>query len=314
MDQEHQYQAIARKLLRGKVVPFLGAGANLCGAEVDVSWRDGDRFPSGAELAEHLADYANYRDPDRTNLSRVAQYIALMEGPGSLYDLLHPIFDDDHAPTPIHRLLASLPSMFRTQRALGKDRRHPLLVTTNYDDALERALEERDEPFDVVTYIAAGELRGQLHHRRADGSVVAIERANEYADLALEDRTILLKVHGTVDRVDPLRDSYVITEEDYIDYLTRSGIDNLLPALLVAELRSSHLLFLGYSLSDWNLRAILHRLWGARKLAYTSWSIQRAPDGIDQKMWAKRDVEIIDDDLLVAAEHLGRALAEQQGS
>ena len=40
---------------------------------------------------------------------------------------------------------------------------------------------------------------------------------------------MILKIHGAVDRVDAERDSYVITEDHYIDYLTRTDISNLMP-------------------------------------------------------------------------------------
>ena len=31
-----------------------------------------------------------------------------------------------------------------------------------------------------------------------------------------------MKIHGAVDRAEPDRDSYVITEDHYIDYLTKT--------------------------------------------------------------------------------------------
>ena len=105
---------------------------------------------------------------------------------------------------------------------------------------------------------------------------------------------MLLKIHGAVDRVNPDRDSYVITEDHYIDYLTRTEVSNLLPVRLAAKLRKSHFLFLGYGLRDWNLRVILHRIWGAQKLKYKSWAIQLNAQPLDREFWRKRDVEIID--------------------
>jgi hypothetical protein len=45
---------------------------------------------------------------------------------------------------------------------------------------------------------------------------------------------------------------------------------------LAVKLRKSHFLFLGYSLRDWNLRVIFHRILGAQRLKYKSWAIQQA--------------------------------------
>ena len=102
-----------------------------------------------------------------------------------------------------------------------------------------------------------------------------------------------MKIHGAVDRVNAERDSFVITEDHYIDYLTHTDIANLVPVTLAAKLRKSHFLFLGYGLRDWNLRVILHRIWGEQKLTYRSWAIQRDPEPLDQEFWHKRDVDIL---------------------
>jgi SIR2-like domain len=95
----------------------------------------------------------------------------------------------------------------------------------------------------------------------------------------------------------PERDSFVITEDHYIDYLTRTNLSNLVPVTLAAKLRRSHFLFLGYGLRDWNLRVILHRISGEQKLSYKSWAIQLCPDDLDERFWMKRDVEILRIDL-----------------
>ena len=44
---------------------------------------------------------------------------------------------------------------------------------------------------------------------------------------------------------------------------------------------------------NWNLRVILHRIWGEQKLVYKSWVIQASQQEIDQKLWMQRDVEIL---------------------
>ena len=67
----------------------------------------------------------------------------------------------------------------------------------------------------------------------------------------------------------------------------------MLPVPLAAKLQKSHFLFLGYSLRDWNLSVILHRIWGERQLTYKSWAIQLDPEPIEQEFWRKRDVDIL---------------------
>ena len=97
----------------------------------------------------------DYPYEDSTNLLRVSQYVDVMLGDGPLYQELHDVFDADYPPTPVHQLLASLPAMIRASSS-GKPRYFPLIVTTNYDDALERAFLDAGEAYDLVVYIADG--------------------------------------------------------------------------------------------------------------------------------------------------------------
>jgi SIR2-like domain len=50
----------------------------------------------------------------------------------------------------IHQLLANIPSILRS---CGYAPHYQLIVTTNYDDLLERAFKAAVEPFDLLTYV-----------------------------------------------------------------------------------------------------------------------------------------------------------------
>src|SRR5207244_2343633 len=89
-------------------------------------------------------------------------------------------------------------------------------------------------------------------------------------------------------------DSFVITEDHYIDYLKHTELSSLVPPTVAAKLRRANLLFLGYGLRDWNLRVILDRLSDEQKHSYQSWAILLDPEPLDQKFWRRRDVEILD--------------------
>jgi hypothetical protein len=279
---------IARRLLRGKVVPVLGAGVNLCGRPPDASYVRGQYLPSARELAGMLA--AHYPIIDSQDLAQVAQYISALEGEGPLYEELHDVFDADYPCTVLHHFLARLSHHTRT----AEDSRGGMLfVTTNYDDLLEQAFREADEPFELVTYIAEGNDRGCFRHVSAEGRSTVIRVPNEYSALGLEERPVIIKLHGAVDRQHQL-DSYVITEDHYIDYLTRADVGGLFPIKLAAKLRASHFLFLGYSLRDWNLRVMLYRMWGEQEgRTYKSWAVQADPSPIDLAAWDERGIEIL---------------------
>jgi hypothetical protein len=297
----------ARRVLKamreGWVVPLLGAGVNLCGRPAGVMWQPHERLPSGGELAEYLAGIFDYPADEARDLVRVSEFAYVMNGSGPLYEHLHELFDHDYPIGPLHRFLATLP---------GRTGRTQLIVTTNYDDALERAFAEAGEQFDVVSYIADGDNRGKFVHHGADGSATLVEVPNEYADVTPEKRTVILKIHGAVDRgLEGEWDSFVITEDHYIDYLTKTDLPSLVPVNLAHTLRRSHFLFLGYSMRDWNLRVILHRIWGEQKLKYKSWAVQLATPAIDREFWGLRGVDILDVPLERYVEALEAVLAER---
>jgi hypothetical protein len=294
-------------MLEGRLVPLLGAGVNRCGRPDGSRWQSGRYLPDGGELARHLAHLSAYPDGQQADLVRVSQYFELMLGLGALYDELRAVLDSDYPATPVHRLLARLPAL-RRAAGLGTDQ---LIITTNYDDALERALRDAREEFELVTYLAVGPSTGLFQHTSPDGQRRVIERPNEYADLRLTGRTIILKLHGAVDRADPDSDSYVITEDDYIDYLALTDLSCLLPVTLAAKLKRSHFLFLGYSLGDWNLRVILRRIWGQQRLRYRSWAVQLHSEEIDRRFWDARGVDILDMRLEDYVRELYEQLAEQ---
>jgi SIR2-like domain len=308
-DNAH-YRMLANRILAGAVVPFLGAGVNLCGRPEAAAWQPGQYLPSGPELAAHLATRkgVDYPYDDRTDLLRVSQYVDVMLGNGPLYEWLHEVFDADYAPTPVHRLLASLPSLIRAQPSDGP-RFFPLNVTTNYDDLLERAFRDAEEPYDLVTYIADGPDRGRFLHIRADGEEQVIAQPNSYNELRFDERPVIAKIHGAVVRGLYGHDSFVITENHYIDYLSHTDIAKLIPVNIATRMRRSHFLFLGYSLKDWNLRVILHRLWGDTAVGWNSWAVQPHPDGIEERSWYRRGVELLDARLEEYISRLGAELA-----
>jgi SIR2-like domain len=301
-DLDGHLHRVLRALTNGRLVPFLGAGANLCDRPPGSPWSAGqlDHLPSGSELAGYLAEKfkveEKFKAEEKKNLALVAQHVELLNGATDLYDELRELFDANYAIPSLHRLLASLPAA-RRSRGLPKtsdvNRRRLLYVTTNYDDLLERALQEAGEEFHIFVYEANGDHMGTFLHQDTAGNVTRVERPNEYPNIQADEHPVILKFHGAVDRKHADQDSFVITENHYIEYLTRTDAGTLIPTPLPAMLQNSHLLFLGYGLRDWNLRVILHRLWKKRKLTCPSWAIQRDSEPLDRAFWKERGVELI---------------------
>ena len=270
-DERDAEAEIVKAIVAGRVVPVLG-------------------LDGAAELASALAASFGYPSELPIDLARVSQYVATMNGSGPLYDELHRRFEAAVEPQPVHRFLARLPTLLREHGAS-----HQLIVSGRYDLAIERAFEEAGEEVDVVTYVAAGPHRGKFWHRPPGEEPRPIDVPNTYAtELSLDRRTILLKLHGAVDPF-PEREweSFVITEDDYIDYLGSSDVAAAVPVALSARLRRSHFLFLGYEMVDWNLRLVMHRVWGNRPVAYRSWAVDPQPTALERAFWRRFDVDVL---------------------
>ena len=62
-------------------------------------------------------------------------------------------------------------------REKGYSQGGQLIVTTNYDDLMERAFRETGEEFDLVAYGRARQQRGKFWHLPPDGEARIIEKA-----------------------------------------------------------------------------------------------------------------------------------------
>lgn len=261
----------ARALAAGQLVPVLGAPMT--------------------ELTRRLGELGDVPESHGRELTRVAQYVALTRGPGPLHDDLRDLLAATEEPTEIHRLFARLAALLRERGAPPQ-----LLVTTAYDLMLEDALLEAGEAFDVVWYLASGPHRGQFCHLSPEGTVRVIDVPNRYAEeLDPEQRTVVVKLHGGLDRTpERIWESFVITEDDYIDYLPPGGLVRALPVSVAARLRRSHFLFLGYGMGEWNLRLVLNRLWGGSTVNYRSWAVLDSESLLERAVWRSRDVDVVD--------------------
>jgi hypothetical protein len=288
-DDQH-YRLVARQINQGALTPFLGAGASLLDRPAN-GFQLGQSLPTGAELARLLATEIDY--PDEAGLEdllKVSEYFEAVLDEASLYQLLHGVFAIKFRLNALHRFLARLPAHLRAQTP---PKRPQLIITTNYDDALEQAFDAEGEEYDLVWYEAkkADEAFARFRHKPPDGDAVVITSPNTYADVDPDKRTVILKLHGAVvDRANFETCSFVVTENDYIDYL---GAQFSVPVGITQRMAQSNFLFLGYSMRDWNMRVILSRIWGRRPLGRRSWSVQLRPNDdakamIEETLWQQR--------------------------
>ncbi len=270
------YGEIAARLKSGTIIPFFGAGASAsCG------------IPSSKKLAELLVAKAEFPDADgRDNLALVASYLFNKTDQIVLNrELRSALLEATAEPGRLHHCLSN-PSLDHLR----------FFVTTNYDDLVERALQnQKRSPWVVVD---RGK-EGSVWFRPPGGNWKEIKPTELSFEIPEEDRRpIVFKLHGSFDRDNLTADSFLITEEDYVDFLGRQEGGQLPPMLGTATIDRSFL-FLGYALKDWNIRVLLRKLKETRgaKKKVLNWAIARDTGMAEHLVWDAQDVRMYDLDL-----------------
>lgn len=233
MIRETDWTVLLDKIRRRQCTPFLGAGISE------------PQIPAGGEFSTRLAKEFQYPLTDVTNLPRVAQYVATSYGDsqfakGKVADLIlecerrPPDFSDPAQP---HRFLADL--------------HLPMYLTTNYDRFMTKALET------TVPEVTTLMCRWNYETRRDEEVLVATPTA---------ERPLVYHLHGLATNLA----SMLLTEDDYVDFLMEAQADlaQVVPCPIQEALATTSLLFVGYSLNDWNFRVLMRSV--MRKINKTS--------------------------------------------
>jgi SIR2-like domain len=300
------WDLIVKRIYGGKCVPFLGAGVNASSTKhgyeglplgKDVALNLLSKLTkkplaelqalADADVEPLLAPYGDLVRPSITNLARVAlRYVTSNDYADMLDELGVLLAEERCEPSLLLQVLARLP--------------FKLIVTTNYDGLMERALGER--PFTSVVQPVRGFVDGKA-------------RRKVQADLSKGDALVLYKLHGSLESDGSSGGSLLITEEDYIEYLTVVGVKDVgVPSLIAEKITDSTLLFLGYSLEDWDFRTIFKGIVGKlpEREQRKSFAIQSNPTDFWVTLWKKENVEIYNVDLHDFARELERRCDEYE--
>jgi hypothetical protein len=243
-------------------------------------------LPLGADVAGELVKQIQFKGANAKDLARVALQYEFETDRPYLINMLKTILPDlKCTPSPLLEILARLP--------------FKLIITTNYDRLLERALEKQD--FKPIFQSAKG-------FEDTPETKKQFEELEEYSGLMIYKIlvTFLDKVLGPAQLEDEELSPLIITEDDYIEFLTVVGKDKDIP---------STLLFLGYSLEDWDFRTIYKGLIEPlpKHQARKSFAIQKDPSEFWVEFWQKKGVEIYNLDLYDFAEQLEESYLAKYG-
>jgi hypothetical protein len=259
---EEVWVTLVDSVIAGKCTPFLGAG---------VAW---PHLPTGKDLSTNLAEEFEYPLNDPTNLARVVQYIATLHDPPFAKRRVR-----DRIKARRDSFLESSEASFPINYKRLADLNLPIYLTTNYDDFLTRALKAADR----TPWVEVCRWNSQLQ-----------EELEGYADgQPSMERPLVFHLHGQLSN----ESSLLVTEDDYIDFtvsLGQQGADSVIPHWIRRALSRTTLLFVGYSLEDWNFRVLMRQLMKQQKVQRyeqaLSLSIQLSDTNIplDQRPKAER--------------------------
>jgi hypothetical protein len=250
MIKEEDWQDLVELIAQKKCTPFIGAGA--CSGTLRMA---------GA-IAGDWAVKHSYPLADVGDLARVSQYLSIDRYEMFPKEMLKKEFQGKGPPD---FTLADEP------HAVLADLELPIYITTNYDRFMAQAIESRNRT--VVREFC----RWNRFPEVVGGSP---NLDKDY--LPTPARPMVFHLHGNCE----IPQSMVLTESDYLDFLIRLTRDqDLLPASVRTALAGTSLLFVGYSLSDWNFRVLLRGLIGSlgANLGYSSIAVQLGPDGLTEE-------------------------------
>jgi hypothetical protein len=222
--EQTQWDTLCDNIRAGECTPFLGAGVSL------------PALPTGGQLARELAQKNDYPLVDEGNLARVGQYVATTHrSPVSAKRQVARMIEERQLefhpePDDPHKLLASL--------------NLPIYVTTNWDSLMVRALQAQGR--DATQELA----RWNEEVRTKAGKFRAVSPT--------ADQPLVYHLHGHTNQIP----SMVLTEDDYVEYVTElaRNLKEVVPPRIQEALTWTSLLFVGYSLTDWNFHVLLRLL------------------------------------------------------
>jgi hypothetical protein len=251
-DRFEKWPALLRRIHDGKCTPILGSGVleSILGSSREIAqhWADTYHFPMAPHNREDLPQVAQWlmvhQDgpfPYEELTKYVCQEIKQRYGnqlPAELRQASEDQLDQlieavvawrqQQNPAEPHRVLGKLP--------------FKIYITTNPDNLLVKALEEADKK----PYVALCPWNEDLTRFQPT-----------YEGVPTADEPLVYHLFGQIHQ----RDSLVLTEDDYFEYLIGvASNNNLIPEVVRAAQRDSLLLFLGFQLDDWSFRVLFQSI------------------------------------------------------
>ena len=268
IEKERTRKELVAQVKTGNCILFLGASVHASPPpDSPYVYPEEQRPPLGPALAKKPAKECDYKKkfPDELSLDLDRVSLCFEKTPGlgrsKLVDCLIEHLRTGKKPSPALVMLAGLP--------------FKIFVTTNYDRLLESAFRKWEK--DPATFV---------YNPKPDPGKPTPDMIED----PTAERPLLFKMHGDLNE----RDSIVITDEDYITFVQRMSDKPALhpvPGTVHHRMKKWHMLFIGYSLHDFNLRLIFRTLrWNVDPANFPcSYSVDKSPDPLILRVWQDKE-------------------------
>jgi hypothetical protein len=312
-DEKGELYSLAEQIASGKVMLFLGAAVH-CPPPPPFESFYPSQFqpPLGRDLGKKLAAAFPFEIGKRISLDWVESYLKENKTSEDFKKQINQIIDEkkDYTLSWIaqyyqgklsrSQLVNRINELLRNKQpsplvcALA-EMNFPYIITTNYDNLFETAL-QMIEP-----------KKNKQNKGIYKPNKLIPEITQDFPDDQITSESpFIYKIHGDIDdvfqsnnRYNSERDALVITDEDYIHFILRMGEKNGLKKesnfnpipysfnKALAEPDDITVLFMGYSLMDYNLRLLFKSaMWKKNiEIQLRKWSVDMNPDPTVRKIF-----------------------------
>jgi len=241
-------------------------------------------------------------EPKRPTLPEISMYFEEQGRRQNLLLSMYDVFKKSKTPKrlpPTHSLIAKLPKITGSQL---------IIITTNYDHYMESSFSQNNVDYICISHVtnpnSASHQKLIIFDKNGKHEIKSCDELDQSWP---QNKSIIYKMHGNlIDKKFIDKDMIVLTEYDYYNFASLHM--EKIPKKIISAIMENDVLYLGYSLVDWNLRLFLFRAIIAnngktykgllrRPKNTANWAISKKFNWVEKLFWDRYDVATYNEDL-----------------
>ncbi len=232
-------------------------------------------------------------------LSSISDYYQTNIGRDELWDKLKRVLENKEKYTLSHKWVATSACDY----IKNKPKDHYLILTTNYDCLMEKALDDlnmnyvtlsicADKHNPKLTKVATKFSRNIDKDRYLEREWNKTKVPMEFAFNIEEKVVVIYKIHGSIYPDYKFEDdNIIISDMDYINFISQKSSQHI-PSTVTSLIGQKRFMFLGYSLNDWNIRSILKKIFEKRQSEMKDYAILKSYSEFEKLYFERNGINI----------------------